>query len=196
MPSSQTLYLITITNSLGGVAPSDGFIDDQQIDNYAVNLVSTPASLTYLLSQANRRGNLRYREIINQLSLVSNCYIVRDTIVKPSATYHTEATSFAFQIIVEHGDASLSTPNESVPGTFLTGVACLKRCVARALTVTLTRTVDVFDPTNSTPLSGFGTASVTRGGDTIASGFVIGPYAMNLAAAEAGSVIAVTKVVF
>lgn len=198
MSSSQTLYSITITNGNTNSAPQDGFVDNKRIEDYGLNLISTPVSLTLALSKAKRRGNLRYREIINQLSIVGNMYVV-DNSFTSDATYHTEATSFAFQVIVEHGDASLTTPDELNAGQFLTGAACITRCVARALINDMQRQTDFFDPTNatSTPV---GTTSVTRYGTRIwpagtsGSTFESGAYAANLPSAT--GMITTAKVTF
>ncbi len=199
MASSQTLYSITITNGNSNSAPKDGFVDNLKIENYNVSLVTTPVSLTLALAKAKRRANIRYREIINQLAIVANTYVV-DNAITSDATYHSEATSFTFLIIIEHGDACLTTPDESNPGQFLTGTACITRCVARALTNDMIRQEDFLDPTDTTSTAG--TTSVIRYGTRIwpavagtgSFEFEIGNYAADLPTAE--GFITTTKVVF
>lgn len=197
MPSSQTLYSITITNGNAGVSPNDGFVDNRQIQNYTADLISAPAGYTFATCEAKARANFRYHDIIMQLGMVGNCYVTEmvsndDPNITEDATATTEATSFQFYIIVEHGDASLITADEYNPGQYLTGTACLQRCVGRALLNDSIRTVAVFDPTDSATAGN--TASVTRFGTRVISGFEIGPYATNISNANAN--VAVAKITF
>lgn len=211
MSSSQTLYSITLTNSYSNASPSDGFVDNLKITDYDLNLESaTLSGLTLANCEAKVRANFRYREIINQVSMITNAYVTEQanypgTNFQPytvsTATATTEATSFQFWMIIEHGDPSLVTPDEYNAGQFLTGAACLKRCIARALLLDAFREADVFDPTDSNSLgvspTGYGsTTSVTRYGNRIykAADFEIGPYAANVTDADA--VVAVSKVTF
>lgn len=186
-------YTITITNGNTNSAPKDGFVDNKRIEDYGLNLETTPTNLTLALCKAKRRGNVRYAEIIRQLGLVANCYVVPNTIVATGADSQTEASSFAFQIIVERGDGVLVTADESNPGATLTGTACLKRCVARALTIDLKKQIDIFDPTSTDASGTWSTNSVPRTGIRIdpASSFEIGPYATSLASAEGMIAVAV-----
>ena len=145
MPSS--VYRITITNSGGLAAPSDGFIDNMKTEFYLSDLELPPSDFTMLLSEAKRRANLRYREIILQFAMIGNISVDEASILTPAATYKTEATSFTFTVLVENGDGSLVTWDELNPGQTLTVIPALTRVVARALTWTQTLNADVFDPT-------------------------------------------------
>jgi hypothetical protein len=191
MSSSLAVYQVVITNGNSNSTPKDGFVDNLRIEDYAQVLTTTPASLTYNLSKAKRRANLRYHDIVNQLSRVCNVSI---QVVLSDATYHAEATTFTFYMTVEAGDAALNTNDESNPGDFLTSTNCIKRCVARALTNHMFRQTDVFDPTNATSTGVYGgTTSVIRVGTRILdSAFEVGVYSATLVNAE--SLIAVTPV--
>lgn len=206
MSSSQALYSITIANGNTTTAPHDGFVDNLTIENYygtaGTSLETAPSGLDVALCKAKVRANLRFREIINQLSIVSNCYIaskagVTTPNVTSDATAKTEATSFAFWIIVEHGDASLSTPDEFNAGQFLTSTNCIKRCVARALLNDMLRQVAYFDPTATSGGSETWAASVSTGCagiQIVNNAFECAAYATNLANANAQ--ITVAKVTF
>lgn len=186
MASSQTAYTVTITNGATTTAPSDGFVDNLLIQNYGLDFETTPAGLTLTLCEAKRRGNLRYRNIIDQIGLVTNGEILPDTITS-DATAITEASAFSFIVVIGNGDASLITRDELHAGVLLTGAACLQRCVARALIATYTWEIDIFDPTSSTSTGWMGaTQSVPRFGVRVnaASTFTVGPYASNLTAAD------------
>lgn len=206
MSSSQALYSITITNGNTTTAPHDGFVDNLTIENYygtaGTSLETTPGSLTLALCKAKVRGNLRFRDIINQLSMVSNCYIASKAgVTTPNTvsdgTALAEPTSFQFWIMVEHGDASLSTPDEFNAGQFLTSTNCIKRCVARALLNDMLRQVAYFDPSATSGGSETWAASASvgcAGIQIVNNAFECGAYGTNLA--NANSVIAVTRVAF
>lgn len=188
MGSSQTFYTVVVTNGNTNSAPHDGFIDNLKIEDYYAgsSLASAPSGLTYALCKAKRRGNIRYRDIVAQLSVVANCYIDTNNIVNAGGTAKVEPTTFQFSIIVEHGDASLVTEDETSPGTYLTGAACITRCIARALlNDQVAKKIDVFDPTNATTVGSYGlTTSVTRFGSRIDPAFECGAYETDLTTAE------------
>lgn len=186
MASSVQAYQVTLTNGNTNSSPSDGFVDNKKVENYGVNLATTPVGWSLTTSKAKRRGNLRYIEIINQLSMVANCYVDPNSF-DSDATAIAEATSFAFQIYAEHGDASLVTEDELNPGEFLNGTDCITRCIARALNADLFKEIDVFDPSSADSIGTLGaTTSVPRFGSHIyaASAFEVGAYEADLATAE------------
>ena len=190
-------YSITITNSIVNSGAATGFVDNQTIQGYysatPYALETTPTGLTLALSQAKRRGNVRYAEIIRQIELVSNVWIDPKSITASGGTALLEPTNFGFHLIGLRGDAAFVTADESVPGASLTSTACIQRCIARALIADMLREIDVFDPTATISLGTYGsTTSVPRFGTRInvASSFEIGAYASSLAAATA--VIAVS----
>jgi hypothetical protein len=196
MASSLKFYTVTITNSIAGTTPSDGFVDNTKVEQYLANasltLETTPSGLTYDLCKAKRRANVRYGEIVRQLELVQNVMIPPLSISAPAGDYKTEPTSFTFQIAAY--DWMWQTKDEENAGAVLSSTACLKRCIARALIADLFIEIDVVDPTASVALYGGPTSpqSVPRGGPwiNVASAFEVGSYAANIAAAEA--VISVT----
>lgn len=190
MPLSSEFYNVTITNDVSNASPADGFIDNLTIQQYDLNFETTPMGLTYELCQAKRRGNLRYREIINQLHLVTNCFVPPATITS-DATPVAEASTFSLQLWVERG-GSLVTADELNPGEWLSGADCITRCVARALIADLFVEIDVVDPTSTQSVPNT-TTSVPRFGPRIekASDFEVGAYADDLVTAEA--LVAVTQ---
>lgn len=196
MASSLKFYTVTITNSITGTDPSDGFVDNTKVEQYlataGLTLETTPTGLTYALCKAKRRANVRYGEIIRQLELVQNVMIPPLSIAAPAGTYKTEPTSISFQIAAY--DWMWTTKDEENAGAVLTSTDCIMRCVARALIADLFVEIDVVDPTASAALYGGPTeaVSIPRGGPwiNVASAFEVGPYADNIADAEA--VISVT----
>ena len=149
---ATSIYSITLTNSLATVSPSDGFVDNTRTESYVTSLENPPADFVLALSQAKRRANVRYREMILQFARVGNIDIGLLSIVATGASYKTEPTAFTFTVLVEHGEASLVTDDELNVGQQLTGQAALKRLIARALTYTDTLEIEVFDPTPKTTI--------------------------------------------
>ena len=196
MASSIQVYSITITNSNSNSTPQDGFIDAKKIENYVTSLETTPMSLTLALCKAKRRGNVRYDEILRQIQLMANCYVTPLSVVATGASALLEASAFSFQIWAERGDGSLVTADESNPGQFLTSIAAIKRCIARALTSDLFKQIDIVDPTSADTLGVPGsTTSVPRQTIRIlpdAANVIleIGAYADNLT--DAAALVSVT----
>lgn len=199
---SASLYDIVITNanySSDLSAPSDGFIDYNTLENYGVSLETTPSGLTFALSLAKRRANIRYGQLILQMNLITNSYIILPTLSAPGATYKTSASSLSFQVMIEHGDTSLYTADELNAGQFLTGTAALTRMLARGIMFTQTLNsvygdpkINVFDPTSADTVGTPGsTTSVPRTGERINS-FAVGPLSDNLT--DAGAMVSITPV--
>lgn len=192
MSSSGSFYNIVITNANSSAdlaAPSDGFVDSMTLENYDVSLETTPNGLTFALSTAKRRANIRYREIILQMNFITNAYIMPATIVQTGGSITTPPTSIAFQLVIDHGDSSLYTADELNPGQFLSGVNALARMIARGLQYSQAPNgsfgnpiINIFDPTSATTPGN--TTSVPRTGERIES-FTVGPLASNLTTAAA-----------
>ena len=196
MASSVQCYSITITNSNSNSSPQDGFVDNVTVEKYeaTAGLETTPSGLTLTLCKAKRRGNVRYRNIIQQIQLVANCYVATNSITT-DATAKTEGTSFVFQVYAERGDDSLITADELNAGEFLTSTTCLARCVARALIADTFQEIDVYDPTASDSIGTLGASQAApRFASHIyaASAFEIGAYESDLASAQA--MVTVAKV--
>lgn len=169
MPTLPSRYHVTIAAS-NGTAPQDGFIDHRRIEailaspvgadgRNEASLDNLPPDFTFAKSQAKRRGNVRYDEVVAQLGFVANMYA--SSIVPGEA-------SFAFDLLVEHGDGSLMTWDETAaPARVLLTdpQAVIQRCVARALVLNTTVRADVLDPTPATSVGVYGaTRSVPRFG--------------------------------
>lgn len=168
---------------------------------YTVSASQTVASgsltgapnLTWAQSEAKRRGNWRYRLMIEQLELLSNASIIPATISAPSASINSEATTFSFQFIAERGGDAFVTADELNAGVTLTGATAIKRCVARALNIDCFKQTDIYDPTATTTTGSWGsTVSAARYGTRyVANTFEIGAYSTSISDAE--TMITVTQ---
>lgn len=172
----QTTYRVTIQGATAP-APGNGFIDNRKIEDYMA-AGSTP--VTYAQAEAKERANMRYETLIAKIQQFANIYV--SDIAAPNANAITEATTFSFTATVEHGASSLVTQDEINPGDTISGVAALRRAVARALVVSKTDFGEVYDPTVSTAPGN--PAAVPRRGPRI-SRIEFGALANNLTSAEA-----------
>lgn len=136
------------SNNLGGLAPNNGFIDDKKPHEFD-NFPSTVEN-----SYKKERSNIRYEEIIRQMSMTTSP--VNNTpsnIDAPGRDENTDPTNFNFTVVFDKPDY-LRTEDENNKNTFLTQEDAIKRYVARALTLTLEKNRDILNPTklNATDL--------------------------------------------
>lgn len=106
-----------------------------------------PTNIT--LSIRKSYANMRWQQVVNQLEIFSTPFMLNDILGTGNYDGQTELTTLGFTIGYEHPD-QLVTEDELNPGTMLSGTAAIRRAVARGLTATYTRNVDVFDPTIET----------------------------------------------
>lgn len=142
------IYDVTIS-AVTKTTPSDGFIDPFNIDYYR-SKVGAPAGTSIAVMTTRKRAFERWRKIQSHLQGLGNLYISQKT--APGADVNTAPTSVSFRILVEHGGASIQINDENVVGAKLTGVAAIKRVIARAMMVGWTANQEVWDPTT---VSGF-----------------------------------------
>lgn len=142
-------YRVTINNSLGNTSPSDGFVDFNNVSDYIsidqTNGVYKNLPTSLQTSLAKTRGYVRYQKIVDNLNFNQNTLAIIDMIAT-GATVNTEATTIAFTVIYDKPDY-LTTADETTTGNILTGTACIRRWIARALTQNLAFNQMVFDPT-------------------------------------------------
>lgn len=208
MSSQPSCYKITIAASGSGTTvPVEGFVDNRSAVQYLANATATgnspvypsdetsldnlPAGFNLAASFAKKRANIRYNAMVAQLGLICNVYI--QSVVALSASAITAASSFSFTALVEHGDGSLQTWDEVVPGLLITNpVLVLTRAIARALSRDLTMIAEVLDPTPANSLGILGASNaVPRFGIRTAS-LEVGPAFATLAAAA--SAVTIVKV--
>lgn len=185
----NTYYTVSIS-LIGGAGTSDGFIDNTKMPKYMAN-GSVPTTATQSINKV--RANHRFDNMVANLGLMSNCYL--SSISATGANAIAQATTFAFTLESEHGDAPLVTPDENNPGQTLSGTAAIKRCVARAITTSWADAAEYYDPTSTTSQGtnngGSTTSTAVRFGSRCEP-VTVGALANSLTTAEAA--ITVTKV--
>lgn len=184
----STMYQVTITNSFSNANTAAGFIDSKRTETYMAE-GSTPATLAASINK--ERGNIRYRNVVEQLQTMANIYVTNT--VANAATANSAATSFVMTLEVERGDDYLLTRDETANNAVeLSGAAAIKRCVARGLMVErLAERTEVVDPTASAGHRDGATANaIARVGSRIMD-VDVGKLTNNLTTAE--TAITVTK---
>ena len=141
--TNTTYYPTADGNSNGGVTPSSW-------DSFA----TVPTTL--VISKARARGNLRFRNIVNALTGLSDCQIRDITITE--ANGDAQATSLAFTVNYERpagipltGDVTGTTAitRTAIDGStsITTRAIAIKDEVAKALRLSTTASCRVYDPT-------------------------------------------------
>jgi hypothetical protein len=129
-------------------APKNGFIDNTTVEKYRAS--AEPASLT--TSLAKERGNIRYTKMLENISENSTPVDILN-IVATGADVNTEATTFAFTVVYDRVN-SVYTRNELSSNAIITGIAALKRQVARTFAQSIVKNTVVYDPTLVYPPDG------------------------------------------
>lgn len=136
-----TIYSVTITPYATVDADQGGFIDPQSVTQYGLK-----PGLTFAQCMDKKRGNMRWNDIVESLSLSANAFI--DNITTPGAAVDTAPTSVSFEVsYVAAGNPSIVRDN-----VVLLGVDAVKQMIAEALITTSFDQCEVFDPTMTDPI--------------------------------------------
>jgi len=159
--SNTTYYPTTDGNDNGGVTPSSW-------DSF------TSPPTTLVLGQARARGNMRFRNIVNQVTGLTDMQVRDVTITEANAD--AQATSLAFTLLIERPDFINVTGTAIDGSTALTTRALvLKNEIAKAIRLSTNASMRVYDPsgvegtqtsitvthTGATATQTYGTVAVT-----------------------------------
>jgi hypothetical protein len=194
----STIYTVAIAG-ISGSGDSAGFIDNMKVEQYMANNGAAPAS--FASSENKVRGNIRYKNLVEQLQIMGNMYLSNASAA--NATVDTTGGSFNFTLEVERGDETLITYDETANATPVTygantgnellGANAIVRCVARALCESRPNYVyPVYDPTLTTaPANGTQSNTAVRIGSTTTT-FNVASLSNSVTAAA--SSVTVTKI--
>jgi hypothetical protein len=121
------------------------------------NLGSYPSNFDNSLAKV--RANVRYRELIDQVQLMANGFFCEIDAV--GADVNTPPTSFEFTVFFER-DEFVQTPDETAPGTSLTGADAVTRCIARALLLDKFTLREVYNPQETAANTNNGSVNFVR----------------------------------
>lgn len=101
-------------------------------------------------SLAKERANMRWNQVINELQKNMTTIFVGDfDRINPSLSQSVNTLSFTVGIDKPENVITISASNEPNPGVLLQDTDAVKRLVARAVTVDITSTRKIYDPTPS-----------------------------------------------
>lgn len=144
-----------------------GAVDDQREEHFAQAAGAAdannpedywPTAKTNAVEIA--KSNMRFRAVIDQLSLLS-LFNITD-IKRVGRTQDDPATEFSFTLIYYRERPSyLKTEDENNPGTFLYGEDAVKRAIARAISTDYNQNYSFWDPTVTVPRTNTDTTDET-----------------------------------
>jgi len=137
--TSTTYYPTTggAENDRGGVTP-----------NSADSFATLPTTLAY--GQNRARGNMRFRNIINALSGIADCQILDIEVDSDEAVGNDQATTLAFTVKYDRPDFVPSSGTDIASGSITTQAGYIKNEVAKAIRLSTTANVRVYNGTSGT----------------------------------------------
>lgn len=147
--SEMHRVVITMTNTTyypttGGTATDRGGVTPTSWDAFATANLPT----TLALAQNRARGNLRFQNIVNQVTGLTDMQIRDITITE--ANGDAQATSLAFTLLIERPEFIQTTGTAIDGSTALTTRALvLKNEIAKAIRVGTTVSMRVLDPASA-----------------------------------------------
>lgn len=135
--TNTTYYPTADGNDNGGVTPnsSDSFT--------TANLPTTLAK-----GQARARGNMRFRNIVNQLTGLADCQILDIEVDSDETNGDAQATTLAFTVKYDRDAFIPSTGTDIAGGSITTKALYLKNEVAKAIRLSTTANARVYDGAN------------------------------------------------
>ena len=185
----STLYTLTI-NQISGTGDSDGFIDNQTVEQYIANNGDIfPTSLTTSTNKV--RANIRYKNVIQNIQLMGNVYV--SNVVTTGGDVNTPPTVITLVLESERGDETLITYDELNGNAIIFGANAITRCVERALVESFVNyTYAVFDPTlTQAPQNGGMANAFARHGTYVAT---FNANALTSSLTAGASSVSVTKI--
>lgn len=135
--TNTTYYPTTDGNDNGGVTPNSS-------DSFSTaNLPTTLAK-----GQARARGNMRFRNIVNQLSGLADCQILDIEVDSDETNGDAQATTLAFTVKYDRDAFIPSTGTDIAGGSITTKALYIKNEVAKAIRLSTTANARVYDGAN------------------------------------------------
>ena len=137
--TSTTYYPTTggAENDRGGVTPNSS-------DSFA----TLPTTLAY--GQNRARGNMRFRNIVNALTGLADCQIMDIEVDSDETNGNSQATTLAFTVRFERDDFIPSTGTDIAGGSITTKALYIKNEIAKAIRLSTTANVRVYNGTAGT----------------------------------------------
>lgn len=132
--TNTTYYPTADGNDNGGVTPNSS-------DSFSTaNLPTTLAK-----GKARSRGNMRFRNIVNALSGIADCQILDIEVDSDESNGDAQATTLAFTVKYDRDTFIPETGTDIAGGSITTKALYLKNEIAKAIRVSTTANVRVYD---------------------------------------------------
>lgn len=136
--TNTTYYPTADSDDNGGVTPNSS-------DSFSTaNLPTTLAK-----GQARARGNMRFRNIVNSLSGIADCQILDIELDSDESNGDAQATTLAFTVKYDRDTFIPTSGTDIAGGSITTKALYLKNEVAKAIRVSTTANVRVYDGTTN-----------------------------------------------
>ena len=139
--TSTTYYPTTggAENDRGGVTPNSS-------DSFST--ANLPTTLAF--GQNRARGNMRFRNIVNALSGLADCQILDIELDSDETNGDSQATTLAFTANFDRDEFIPSTGTDIASGSITSKALYLKNEIAKAIRLSTTATVRVYNGTAGT----------------------------------------------
>lgn len=140
--------VITMTNTTyypttGGSENDRGGITPNSSDSFST--ANLPTTLAY--GQNRARGNMRFRNIVNALTGISDCQILDIEVDSDETNGDSQATTLAFTVKFDRPAFVPSSGTDVAGGNITTQAGYIKNEIAKAIRLSTTATVRVYDGT-------------------------------------------------
>lgn len=134
--TNATYYPTADSNDNGGVTPNSS-------DSFSTANLPT----TFAAGKARARGNMRFRNIVNALSGIADCQILDMEVDSDETNGDSQATTLAFTVKYDRDSFIPETGTDIAGGSITTKALFLKNEIAKAIRVSTTANVRVYDGT-------------------------------------------------
>jgi hypothetical protein len=138
-----TMTSTTYYPTTGGSANDRGGITPNSADSFAA--ADLPSTLAY--GQNRARGNMRFRNIVNQLSGLADCQILDIEVDSDETNGDSQATTLAFTVKFDRDEFIPSSGTDIADGNITSKALYIKNEIAKAIRLTTTANARVYDGT-------------------------------------------------
>lgn len=141
-----TMTSTTYYPTTGGAENDRGGITPNSADSFAT--ADLPSTLAY--GQNRARGNMRFRNIVNQLSGLADCQILDIELDSDESDGDSQATTLAFTVKFERDSFIPTTGTDIASGSITSKALYIKNEIAKAIRLTTSANVRVYNGTTGT----------------------------------------------
>lgn len=138
-----TMTSTTYYPTTGGTETDRGGITPNSSDSFST--ANLPTTLAY--GQNRARGNMRFRNIVNALTGIADCQILDVEVDDDETNGNAQATTLAFTVRYDRPAFVPASGTDIASGSITTQAGYIKNEIAKAIRLSTTATVRVYDGT-------------------------------------------------